>query len=122
MGTDPRMTINNALASLAVTDLDRSSEWYERLLGPGQRPMDGLVEWQFDDGGGLQVYTAPERAGQGSCTLVVADIDEIADQLRTRLAEDVEPNRNDRVDTIMIKDPDGNSIAFAAPKASTLVQ
>ena len=117
------MTINNALASLAVTDLDRSSEWYERLLGPGQRPMEGLVEWQFDDGGGLQVYRGPDRAGQGSCTLVVADIDEIADQLRTsRLAEDVAPNRNDRVDTIMIKDPDGNSIAFAAPKVSTLAQ
>jgi hypothetical protein len=117
------MTINNALASLAVSDLDRSSEWYERLLGPGQRPMEGLVEWQFDAGGGLQVYTGPDRAGQGSCTLVVGDIDEMADQLRTsRLAEDVEPNRNDRVDTIMIKDPDGNSIAFAAPKASTLVQ
>ena len=79
--------------------------------------MPEVVEWQLQGGGGLQVYSAPERAGQGSCTLIVTDIDEIAQRLRTSgLATNAEAARDDRVDTVMIKDPDGNSIAFAAPK------
>jgi catechol 2,3-dioxygenase-like lactoylglutathione lyase family enzyme len=115
------MPITNALASLAVRDLPAASEWYETLLGPGTRPMPEVVEWQFESGGGIQVYAAPDRAGQGSCTLIVSDIDEIAEQLRTSgSATNVEPARNDRVDTLMINDPDGNSIAFAAPKDETL--
>jgi len=117
------MTITNALAGLAVRDLGASSRWYEKILGPGSQPMPEIVEWQLEGGGALQVYAAPERAGQGSCTLIVSDIDEIAAQLRTSgLGEDVEPAGNERVDTIMIKDPDGNSIAFAEPKDSTLAR
>ena len=69
------------------------------------------------------MYSAPDRAGQGSCTIVVSDIGELAQLLRTTgLAPMAEPVRNDRVDTVMIKDPDGNSIAFAAPKVDSLVQ
>jgi hypothetical protein len=115
------MTITNALASLAVRDLGASSKWYEQLLGPGSRPMDEVIEWQLERGGGLQVYSAPERAGQGSCTLVVSDIDEIGQQLRATGVADAEPARHDQVDTIMIKDPDGNSLAFAMPKDESLV-
>jgi hypothetical protein len=115
------MAITNALASLAVRDLDSSSKWYEQLLGPGNQPMVEVIEWQLERGGGLQVYRAPERAGQGSCTLIVSDIDEIAARLRaTGLAPDAEPARTERVDTIMIRDPDGNSIAFSMPKDRTL--
>ena len=117
------MTIDNALASLAVRDLATSSQWYEQVLGPGKQPMPELIEWQFERGGGLQVYLLPERAGQGSCTLIVSDIDELATRLRdTGVAPDAEPTRNDRVDTVMIRDPDGNSIAFAMPKDRSLAQ
>src|SRR5262245_19872564 len=117
------MTITNALASLAVSDLARSSSWYEQLLGPGSHPMAEVVEWQHERGGGLQVYELPERAGQGSCTLIVSDIDELAEQLSaTGLVGRVEPARNARVDTIMIQDPDGNSIAFARPKDPSLAR
>ena len=115
------MPITNALASLAVRDLAASSRWYEKILGPGTHPMSEVVEWHLEHGGGLQVYTAPERAGNGSCTLIVSDINEIAEQLHsTAVAPDAEPARGDLVDTIMIKDPDGNSIAFAMPKDGTL--
>ena len=116
-----KMTITNALASLAVRDLAASSKWYEKLLGSGSQPMSEVMEWRLERGGGLQIYELPERAGQGSCTLIVSDIDEIAQQLRSaELAANPEPARNDLVDTIMIKDPDGNSIAFAMPKDAML--
>ena len=115
------MTVTNAFASLAVHDLAASSRWYEKLLGPGNRPMPEDIEWQLERGGGLQIYELAERAGHGSCTLIVSDIDELSRQLReSDVAADPEPARTERVDTIMIKDPDGNSIAFAMPKDLTL--
>ena len=115
------MTVTNALASVAVRDLQASAEWYEKLLGPGSQPMPEVMEWQLERGGGLQVYSAPDRAGRGSCTLIVTDIDEVARRLSdSGIAPHVEPTRDDRVDTIMVKDPDGNSIAFSQPKDSSL--
>jgi predicted lactoylglutathione lyase len=115
------MTITNVLASLAVRDLAAASKWYEEILGPGNKPMTEVVEWQLERGGGLQVYESPDRAGRGSCTLIVSDIDDMAQRLQTSgLAPKAEPARNDRVDTIMIRDPDGNSLAFAMPKDATL--
>ncbi|MDQ1697772.1 MAG: glyoxylase family protein, partial [Frankiaceae bacterium] len=93
------MTMTNVLASLAVHDLSAASAWYERLLGPGSRPMAEVIEWQLPSGGGLQVYELPERAGTGSCTFIVSDIDEIAQKLRSSgLAADAEPAHNDLVD------------------------
>ena len=115
------MTITNALASLAVRDHEASSQWYEKLLGTGSKPMPEVLEWHLKGGGGLQVYELPERAGHCSCTLIVSDIDEITQQVRAAgLADDPQPARNERVDTLMVKDPDGNSIAFAVPKDATL--
>lgn len=51
------MTITNAFASLAVRDLGTSSQWYEKILGPGSNPMPEVMEWQFERGGALQVYS-----------------------------------------------------------------
>jgi hypothetical protein len=117
------MAITNALASVAVRDLETSANWYETFLGPGNRPMPEVVEWQLDGGGGLQVYKGSDRAGHSSCTLIVTDIDETARRLRdSGVAPDAEPSRDPRVDTIMIKDPDGNSIAFARPKDDGLAR
>ena len=37
--------------------------------------MPEVAEWKFARGGWLQVYQLPERAGSGSCTLAVSDIE-----------------------------------------------
>ncbi len=117
------MAITNAFAGLAVRDLAAAKRWYERFLGPGRQVMSEVVEWQLGGGGALQVYEGPERAGQGSCTLIVDDIDEVARQLDAlRLTDHATPVRADRVDTVMIKDLDGNSIAFAMPKDPSLAR
>jgi catechol 2,3-dioxygenase-like lactoylglutathione lyase family enzyme len=107
------MSIDNALASVPVRDLEASAAWYERLLGRApNRPMAEVAEWQFDGGGGLQVYEAPGRAGGGSVTLAVTGLDGQVDALRD-LGIDSDAVGNDRVRTLMVRDPDGNSIAFA---------
>lgn len=116
------MIATNALASLPVRNLDTAKDWYDRLLGPGSQPMDEVVEWQLERGGGLQLYVSPERAGFGSCTLVVNDIDDVARQLQAIGVAPPEPTRTDRVDVIMVQDPDGNSLAFAVPKDPSLIQ
>ena len=77
------MTINNALASVAVKDIDAAVQWHEKVFG---RPADltlmpALAEWNFEGGGWLQVYALPERAGSCSCTLTVANIDTEAARL-----------------------------------------
>jgi catechol 2,3-dioxygenase-like lactoylglutathione lyase family enzyme len=109
------MTIDNALASLAVTDLERSVAWYIKALGrePDKRPMPSVAEWAFPRGGGLQVYLLPERAGRGSCTLPVTDIDNEFARLEKAGISIVDRPQTDVVKVFMIADPDGNSIAFA---------
>jgi predicted enzyme related to lactoylglutathione lyase len=108
------MTIQNALASVAVNDVDAAEQWYSRLLGTsGTKPMSEVAEWQFADGGGLQVYELPERAGHGSFTLAVDDIDVQADRLAELGITDAQAVGNEMVKTLMILDPDGNHIAFA---------
>ena len=107
------MSIDNALASVPVRDVDAAAEWYGQLLEQAPtRLMDEVAEWKFDGGGGLQAYQASERAGGGSVTLAVTGIERHAEALR---ASGLEPQvgGNDRVKTLMIKDPDGNSIALA---------
>jgi len=109
------MPIMNALASIAVNDLDSAVKWYEKLLGkpPDSRPMPEVAEWKFERGGWLQVYKLPERAGSGSVTLAVTDIDEEVAKLTPLGVDTGKRSSGDKVKTLMITDPDGNHIAFA---------
>jgi predicted enzyme related to lactoylglutathione lyase len=109
------MSIKNALASVAVTDLNAAIEWYAKLLGkpPDSRPMPEVAEWKFERGGWLQVYQLPERAGSGSFTLAVGNIDDHAAQLADMGLDTSQRSSGAKVKTLMIADPDGNHIAFA---------
>lgn len=107
--------IRNALASLAVKDLADAARWYERLFdrNADTAPMKELLEWKFEGGGWLQLYEAPDRAGKGSCTLSVTDLHVQVSRLKQAGFETGEVMHNEMVKVMMIKDPDGNSIALA---------
>lgn len=109
------MSIDNAIASLAVKDIAAATTWYESLLGrgPDSTPMAGVAEWKFPRGGWLQVYELAERAGNGSVTLAVTDLDSVAAGLEKLGVNTDEGTANSSVKTLMIVDPDGNHIAFA---------
>ena len=109
------MTIINALASLAVTDIRVAKAWYVRLFGraPDAEPMPSLLEWQFARGGRLQVYELRERAGKGSVTLAITSLDEQIAALRDAGIAPGAPIVSEQARVLMIKDPDGNSLAFA---------
>lgn len=109
------MTIMNALASVAVKDLAKSVKYYQKLFGrpADSTPMPEVAEWKFERGGWLQVYQLKERAGAGSVTLAV---DSLEDQITTLHKIGIDPGKpmiSEKAKVVMIKDPDGNSIAFA---------
>jgi predicted enzyme related to lactoylglutathione lyase len=116
------MSIDNALASVAVSNLHSTVQWYEKLFRrpADSMPMPEVAEWKFAGGGWLQVYQNPERAGTGSVTLAVSDLDEQIADLRKAGIEPGAPMNSPRVNVVMIKDPDGNSIAFAQAMDSTM--
>jgi len=117
------MTIQNALASVAVRDVTSSAKWYEKLLDqPASKPMPEVAEWQFARGGGLQVYELPERAGAGSLTLAVDDIEEQIRKLEKLHIDTGNRSNGKRVKTVMITDPDGNHIAFAQAMDTSLAR
>jgi hypothetical protein len=51
--------------------------------------MAEVAEWKFDRGGWLQVYENAERAGAGSCTLAVSNLDEQLPTLRKKASRQV---------------------------------
>lgn len=107
--------IHNVLASVAVRDLKSALKWYERVLGRGadSLPMPEVAEWKFERGGWLQVYQLPERAGGGSFTLAVSDVQEEVRKLAALGIDTCQQTSSEKVRTVMITDPDGNHIAFA---------
>ena len=118
------MSIENAIASIAVRSLADAVRWYEALLrrAPDSRPMPEVAEWKFPRGGWLQVYQAPERAGNGSVTLAVSDLDEIAAHVRKIGAKVDGMPATEKVRTLMILDPDGNHVAFAQALDPTMAR
>ena len=108
------VSITNALASVAVKDLESAVTWYESIFNrPPSRPMAEVAEWSFERGGWLQVYQLPERAGSGSFTLAVTSVEDQIAQLDKLNIDTSQRTHGDRVKTVMISDPDGNHIAFA---------
>jgi len=109
------MSIENAIANVAVKDLKFAGAWYEALSGraPDSTPMPEVAEWKFARGGWLQVYELPERAGSGSCTLAVSGIAELVARVQKLDIAASQRSTGAKVKTLMIVDPDGNHIAFA---------
>jgi len=118
------MSIDNAIASLAVKDLAAAVAWYQALLGRAadSSPMPEVAEWKFPRGGWLQVYRVPERAGNGSVTLEVSNIDEVVAHVEKLGIDTSQRSSGPKVKTLMIVDPDGNHIAFAEAVDKTMAR
>jgi predicted enzyme related to lactoylglutathione lyase len=109
------MSIDNAIASVAVTELRTAAAWYEKLFGrpPDSSPMPEVREWKFERGGWLQVYQLAERAGSGSFTLAVSNLDDEVRKLRAMGVDTSNRSSGSMTTVVMITDPDGNHIALA---------
>lgn len=109
------MALKNALAFVAVRDVEEGTRWYKMLLGrePDTQPMKGLVEWQFEAGGWLQVNENKQLAGRSSVTLVETDLDDRIKQLKKAGIEPKSVMRGEQVSVVIVTDPDGNQVVFA---------
>jgi catechol 2,3-dioxygenase-like lactoylglutathione lyase family enzyme len=112
------MALKNALAFIAVRDIEAATRWYTMLLGrePDTQPMKGLAEWQFEAGGWLQVHENKQMAGRSSVTFVETDVDDRIKQLQTAGIAPKSAMRDEQVSLVIITDPDGNQIVFAQGK------
>ena len=109
------MQINNVFASLPVTNLAAARVWYQKLFQrtPDFTPMPTLAEWRFPGGGTVQVYEGPDRAGGGSCTFTISNIEAAIEDLQSLGIDPGKMIDGGKAKVVMVKDPDGNSIAFA---------
>ena len=107
-----------------MKDLKAVVPWYEKLFRrpADSTPMPEVAEWKFERGGWLQVYQLPERAGGGSCTLAVSNIDEIIAHLQSLGIDTSQRSSGKTVKTVMIVDPDGNHLAFAETTDHTMAR
>ena len=118
------MSIDNAIASVAVKDLKSATAWYQALLGrpPDSTPMPEVAEWKFPRGGWLQVYQLPERAGNCSFTLAVTEIEQVIAKVAQLGVDTTQRSSGSQVKTLMIVDPDGNHIAIAETLDKTMAR
>ncbi|MDQ6809423.1 MAG: VOC family protein, partial [Verrucomicrobiota bacterium] len=58
----------------------------------------------------------------GSCTLAVDDVDELSAHLQSLGIDAGERTSDSQVQTVMITDPDGNHLAFAATTDPTMAR
>jgi predicted enzyme related to lactoylglutathione lyase len=103
-------------AVMCVSDMERATAWYEKLLGraPDARPMDWLVQW-WREGGGVQVWRDTERAGHSLTTIIVTDMATERKRLAAAGLTLGEDTQGDWGIIAQISDPDGNRITLAEP-------
>ena len=109
------MAIVNALAGIMVSDLTTAEAWYEQLLSrpADARPMQGLAEWKLADGGWIQVFQDPDRAGSSSVTFLVSGLDDQLAELKSKGIAIDRTTTSDYVKTATVTDPAGNRVVFA---------
>ena len=105
----------NALAGIAVKDLGAAISWYEQLFDrpPDARPMSEVAEWEFEQGGWIQVFEDPDRAGRSSVTLVERSLEDRVADLQAKAIGIQSVGDSESVRTAIVTDPDGNQLVFA---------
>jgi catechol 2,3-dioxygenase-like lactoylglutathione lyase family enzyme len=103
------MAVRGIYATISVSDLARSVEWYRKLMGspPHDRPTDTLVQWR---GGraNLQLWTDAANAGHSMSTIVFTDLDGDLGRMKAAGVAVGEVKDQGGVRIAKVSDPDGN--------------
>ncbi len=116
------MQVELLFSGMAISNLERSAAWYERIFG---RPADVNVSeievmWRLAaKAGWLYIVVDPARVGRGIVALSVADLDDALSELAER---GIEPDTLERVGSsserkATFSDPDGNVVALISVPA-----
>ena len=111
------MDVIGMFAAVHVSDLERSVDWYARLIGraPDHRPMPTLVQWVGIAGAGLQLFGDRDKAGGGVMTIVTPSVDDARALLARSAIALGEIARGDFGAVAAVEDPDGNRIHIVEP-------
>jgi hypothetical protein len=107
-------------ATSRVRDYEVAYPWWERLLGgpPTFKAHETEAVWEVAPHRWVVVEERPERAGHGSVTLMVSDLDGRVAAIASR---GIEPSEHetygDGVRKFIYRDPDGNEIGFGGSPA-----
>ena len=107
-------------ATSCVSDYAVAYSWCERLLGgpPTFKANETEAVWEVAASRWLVVEERPERAGHGSVTLMVSDLDERVAAIAGRGVEPSERETyGDGVRKMIYRDPDGNEVGFGGSPA-----
>ena len=107
-------------ATSCVRDYEVAYRWWERLLGgpPTFKAHETEAVWEVAPHRWVVVEERPERAGYGSVTLMVSDLDERVAAIASRGIEPSEQETyGDGVRKFIYRDPDGNEIGFGGSPA-----
>jgi glyoxylase I family protein len=106
--------VRETITELAVSDLEKSREWYSRLFGhgPDLEPFPGNVEFRVG-GSWLQITKGKVQPSSWNFQIEVRDIARERERLRSAGVEAAEIKGVPNVISYFgIKDPDGNSLLF----------
>ena len=107
--------IDVLFSGVPVADLERSTAWYEQLLG---RPADIVVNdnemmWKIAEHAWMYVVVDSERAGRALVAMAVPDLDNVTEAIAARGLDvtsiEILPGAGRKAYFV---DPDGNSIAI----------
>jgi catechol 2,3-dioxygenase-like lactoylglutathione lyase family enzyme len=109
--------ITHLFASVPVSDLDASIDWYARLFGrPPDRRVGEEMVWEIDERAWLFIEPNAARGGAGRITFAVAGLDALLERLAAqRIEHEPIETYSNGVRHVDVPDPDGNAIAFAEP-------
>lgn len=109
------MNIRNVYAGIMTANIEQAFQWYKKLFDrkSDYHPMEILHEWNFPNGGVLQLVQDSERAGSSSITLMVDDVEIVKNELHEKNIEIHQQTKSDVADTITILDLENNRITFA---------
>jgi predicted enzyme related to lactoylglutathione lyase len=101
-------------AGIPTAGYDRALPWYERLMGraPDILPMDGEAMWNATDTGSIYLVADAARAGGGTVTVAVSDLDALLADLAGRGIEPAALETLPAGRKATVIDPEGNWIAF----------
>jgi predicted enzyme related to lactoylglutathione lyase len=107
------MAVQGIYAVISVTDLERSAEWYTKVMGnpPRDRPTPFLVQWR-GDAANLQLWKDAENAGHSMSTIVFTDLDRDKTRLSDAGVDIGEVTHQGGVGIAKLSDPDGNVLTL----------
>jgi catechol 2,3-dioxygenase-like lactoylglutathione lyase family enzyme len=107
-------------AGVAVSDLPRAVEWFDRFFGDAESfdPDDTERVWTVSDHRYLYAVLDPDDAGHAHVTLFVADFDRfVTDVAQRGLHPDSRETYDNGVRKAIYRDPDGNEIGVGGGPA-----